>query len=75
MRESRLAGSLSHPNVVTVFDYFEHDSSPYISMEYVEGGSLRPHVGKMNLPQIIGVFEGLLAALAHSEAGMSSTAT
>ena len=25
VRESRLAGSLVHPNVITVFDYFEHD--------------------------------------------------
>ena len=25
LRESRVAGSLSHPNIVTVHDYFEHD--------------------------------------------------
>ena len=45
VRESRLAGSLIHPNVVTVFDYFEHAGTPYIAMEYVERGSLRPYVG------------------------------
>ena len=42
LRESRIAGSLSHPNIVTVHDYFEHDGMPYIAMEYVERGSLRP---------------------------------
>ena len=47
LRESRVAGSLSHPNIVTVFDYFEHDGTPYIAMEYVEGGSLRPYVGRL----------------------------
>ena len=67
LRESRLAGSLSHPNIVTVFDYFEADGSPYISMELAERGSLRPGVGKLSLPQILGVFEGVLAALAHAE--------
>jgi hypothetical protein len=67
LRESRVAGSLSHPNVVTVHDYFQHDGTPYIAMEYVERGSLRPYVGKMSLAQIGGVLEGLLAGLAHAE--------
>ena len=42
LRESRRRGSLSHPNIVTVLDYFEHDGTPYIAMEYIERGSLRP---------------------------------
>ena len=67
VRESRLAGSLVHPNVITVFDYFEHEGTPYIAMEYVERGSLRPHVGRMTLAQIGGVLEGLLAGLAAAE--------
>ena len=67
LRESRVAGSLSHPNIVTVHDYFEHDGTPYIAMEYVERGSLRPYVGNMSLAQIGGVLEGLLAGLAHAE--------
>jgi serine/threonine protein kinase len=67
LRESRVAGSLSHPNIVTVHDYFEHDGTPYIAMEYVERGSLRPYVGRMTLAQVSGVLEGLLAGLAHAE--------
>src|SRR5919109_5117159 len=47
LRESRLAGSLVHPNIVTVHDYFEHDEIPYISMEVLERGSLRPYVGRL----------------------------
>ena len=66
LRESRVAGSMSHPNIVTVHDFFEHDSIPYISMEFLERGSLRPHVGRMSLPQIAGSLEGLLAGLAHA---------
>jgi hypothetical protein len=67
LRESRVAGSLSHPNIVTVHDYFEHDGTPYIAMEYVERGSLRPFVGQMTLAQVGGVLEGLLAGLALAE--------
>jgi hypothetical protein len=67
LRESRLAGSLSHPNIVTVHDYFEHDGVPYIAMEYVTGGSLRPHIGHMSLSQVAGTLEGMLSALDHAE--------
>jgi serine/threonine protein kinase len=67
LRESRLTGSLNHPNIVTVHEYFEHDGTAYIAMEYFERGSLRPLVGQLSLAQIAGVLEGLLAALAHAE--------
>ena len=46
LREARLAGSLTDPNVVTVYEYFEHDGTPYLAMEYLERGSLRPFVGR-----------------------------
>ena len=61
-----MAGSLSHPNIVTVHDYFEHEGTPYISMEYIERGSLRPLVGKLTFAQVGGVLEGLLAGLQHA---------
>ena len=67
LRESRLAGSLSHPNIVTVHDFFEYDGVPYIAMEYVTGGSLRPHIGHMSLSQVAGTLEGMLSALDHAE--------
>src|SRR3954469_13702042 len=67
LRESRLAGSLSHPNIVTVHDYFEWEGTPYIAMEYVSRGSLRPYVGRLSLGQVIGTIEGILAGLAHAE--------
>src|SRR3954452_25597245 len=67
IREARVGGALSHPNVVTVFDFLEQDGVPYIAMEYLERGSLRPFVGQMSLPQVAGVLEGLLAALSQAE--------
>src|SRR5687767_15850804 len=41
VRESRVAGSLSHPNIVTVHDYFEHDGTPYRSEERRVGKECR----------------------------------
>jgi tRNA A-37 threonylcarbamoyl transferase component Bud32 len=67
VREARLAAALDHPNIVTLFDFFEHDGVPYIAMEYVNGGSLRSLVGTLDLPQVLGVLEGALAGLAHAE--------
>ena len=67
LRESRVAGSLNHPNIVTVYEYFEQDGVPYIAMEYVTGGSLRPYVGRLTLAQVAGVMEGILAGLAHAQ--------
>jgi predicted Ser/Thr protein kinase len=67
LRESRLAGSLAHPNIVTVLDFFEADGTGYIAMEYVPHGSLRPYVGELTLAQVAGVLENVLAALSCAE--------
>ena len=69
VRESRLAGALNHPSIVTVLDFFEHDGTPYIAMEYVPRGSLRPWVGQLTVSQVGGVLESVLAGLAHAHAG------
>jgi serine/threonine protein kinase len=66
LREARLAGSLSHPNIVTVYDYLELDGTPYIAMEYLPRGSLRPHVGRMSLAQVGGALGGVLSGLAYA---------
>jgi Protein kinase domain len=67
LREAQLAGSLSDPNIVTVYDYFDHGGAPYIAMEYLEYGSLRPHIEHMTLSQIGGVLQAVLAGLAVAE--------
>jgi len=41
LREAKLAGNLSHPNIVTVYDVGEYSGGFYIAMEYIEGHSLR----------------------------------
>ena len=40
LKEARSAGSLNHPNVVQVYDAGNEGDYHYMSMEYLEGGSL-----------------------------------
>ena len=68
LNESRLAGALNHPSVVSVIEYFEHEGVPFIAMEYLERGSLRPLVGRLTLAQVAGVLDSVLAGLAEAAA-------
>ena len=43
-QEARAAGSLNHPNVLTVYDIGTHEANPYIVSELLEGGTLREHL-------------------------------
>jgi beta-lactam-binding protein with PASTA domain len=49
--EAQAAASLSHPNIVQVYDYGTDRAGPYIVMEQVSGGDLASALGKKgNLP-------------------------
>ena len=39
--EARAAGTLNHPNIVTIYDAHEVDGLFYIAMEYIEGETLQ----------------------------------
>lgn len=43
-QEARVAGSLNHPNVLTIYDIGMHEGEPYIVSELLEGGTLREHL-------------------------------
>ena len=44
-QEARAAGTLSHPNLITIHDVGTHDGSPYLVMELLEGETLREKLG------------------------------
>src|SRR5689334_9575579 len=41
VRESRLAASINHPNIIPIYDAGEQDGLLYIAMRYVEGADLK----------------------------------
>ena len=40
LQEARVAGTLSHPNIVSIYDMGEGEAGPYIVMEFVDGDTL-----------------------------------
>jgi serine/threonine protein kinase/Tol biopolymer transport system component len=45
-REARAAGSLNHPNVLTVHDFGREGGAPYLVSELLRGETLREHMEK-----------------------------
>jgi eukaryotic-like serine/threonine-protein kinase len=45
-REAKSLAKLSHPNIVNILDYGEHEGSPYLVMEYLPGGTLKQKLGQ-----------------------------
>ncbi len=43
-REARVTGQLTHPNIVTLFDFGEENGHPYIVMELLNGRSLTEYL-------------------------------
>ena len=48
-REAESAGTLSHPNIVTIYDAGEDEDLAYIAMEYLEGETLEKYTEEDNL--------------------------
>jgi serine/threonine-protein kinase len=71
-REARLAASLSHPNLVQVFDFGREGDAHFLAMEYVEGWNLAQaaeQARQLHLPVSPGVWrhwvDGIWSGLAY----------
>lgn len=68
-REAISASSLSHPNIVEVYDVGEDDGKYFIVMEYVDGRTLKSLIkkrGALTLPEVIDIMLQLTSAIAHA---------
>ena len=69
LREARAAGSLQHPNVITVYDCGETDGHLYIAMEYVAGTDLEQLIASkvpLGLTDKLNIMIGVLNGLAYA---------
>ena len=67
-REAKSASALNHPNILTIYDIGQINSSSFIASEYIDGETLRQRIQKSKIPLkeilsiIIQVAEALDAA-------------
>ncbi|HSM43379.1 MAG TPA: serine/threonine-protein kinase, partial [Acidimicrobiia bacterium] len=64
IREARAAASLSHPNLITVYDFGEDDAGPYLVMELVDGPTLQGMADGLESAEVIDLGTRLADALA-----------
>ena len=63
LREARAAGSLQHPNVITVFDFGDVDGHLFIAMEFVEGVDLAELIERRDPMPIVSKLEIIIDTL------------
>lgn len=71
LREAKAAGSLAHPNIVTIYECGEEGGRHFIAMEYLEGHTLRNELdthGFLSADRAFEIAKAVLQALdyAHS---------
>jgi serine/threonine protein kinase/Tol biopolymer transport system component len=64
-QEARAVSSLNHPNILTIYDIGQSDSSSFIASEYIEGETLRQRIrsSKMQLEEILRIVNQVAEAL------------
>ncbi len=74
LAEARIAATLSHPNIVQIFDVGQVDGTYYIAMEHVHGEDIRSIVRAMKVHNMaefprehaLGIILGVCAGLAYA---------
>src|SRR6202000_599671 len=72
-REGRLLSKLTHPNIARILDAgVAPTGQPYLVLEHVEGraNDIYCDESRLSIPQRIGLFMDVLAAVGHSHANL-----
>src|SRR5713101_8137041 len=66
--EAQAIAQMRHPNIVNVYDFGEHDGTPYMIIEYVPGGSLanRLSQGQLDPAAALKFLRGIAAGLDYA---------
>ena len=54
-REAKAVAALSHPNILSIFDFGTHEGTAYVVMELLEGKTLRERLDEGPIPQKLAV--------------------
>src|SRR5207248_9902346 len=68
--ETRAVAALNHPNILAVFDIGQHDGSPYMVSELLEGDTLRSWLekGRLSLSKALDLAAQVARGLASAHA-------
>ncbi|HIC84729.1 MAG TPA: serine/threonine protein kinase, partial [Desulfobacterales bacterium] len=69
-REAEVMDRLDHPNVVTLYDFIEHEGRYFIVMEYISGKTLAHLIqergGPLPLEEVSVIFKQVFDAIAYA---------
>jgi tetratricopeptide (TPR) repeat protein/predicted Ser/Thr protein kinase len=66
-REARIVARLEHPNIVPIYDFSEHEGSPYLVMRYIEGETLKSHLkGIVPVGEALAILRPVCHALSYA---------
>ena len=68
-QEAETIARLAHPSIIRIFDFDVQDGTPFLVMDYAQGGSLRQRYPKgslVPLPQIVSFVKQVAAALQYA---------
>ncbi|MGE5265364.1 MAG: serine/threonine-protein kinase, partial [Acidobacteriota bacterium] len=70
-REARIVAKLDHPNIIPIYDFAEHEGTPYLVMRYIEGETLKSLLVQQPMPleRVLEILRPVTDALsyAHSQ--------
>lgn len=69
LREAQAAGTLSHPNIVTIYDVCEAKGEPFIAQEYAEGGTMKDLLKqkkKLSPEETTSIFSQICSAVSYA---------
>ncbi|MED4474928.1 Stk1 family PASTA domain-containing Ser/Thr kinase [Oceanobacillus caeni] len=70
-REAQSATSLSHENIVSIYDVGEEDHLLYMVMEYIDGMTLKEYIqrnGSLDVTETLDIMKQITSAIAHAHA-------
>ncbi|GAB4072428.1 serine/threonine protein kinase PrkC [Barrientosiimonas marina] len=70
-REAQAAASLSHPNIVNIYDVGEDEQILFMAMEYVDGLTLKEYIQKhapLDAAEALAIMKQIASAIAHAHA-------
>jgi serine/threonine protein kinase len=67
-REAQIVAGLEHPNIVPVYDFQQHEGSPYLVMKYIEGETLKDRMsrGPLSLNEVLHIIRSVGSGLAYA---------